>query len=144
MHTHLRGLRATMSHIGVKVPVNPPSAHPHPPCCSISCTLYVPEGTRNTHSSIHSMLRVMNFPSGDSWNLKVKGLLDGWRGSHQGSPPKRASSAMSLDSMSSNPTEVSAFVHTSPPHMSGRPSPSSIFFLISWWCAFDLSYLHTC
>jgi hypothetical protein len=29
----------------VKVPVNPPCAHPHPPCCSISWTLYVPDGT---------------------------------------------------------------------------------------------------
>jgi hypothetical protein len=39
------GFLATISHIGVKVPVNPPCAHPHPPCCSISWTLYVPDGT---------------------------------------------------------------------------------------------------
>lgn len=41
---YLRGFLATMSHIGVNVPVYPPLSHPHPPCCNISCTLYVPDG----------------------------------------------------------------------------------------------------
>jgi len=53
-----------------------------------------------TSSSSQSMFLVMNMPVGLSWNRKDSGLLEGWRGSHHGSPPNRWSRAMSLASIS--------------------------------------------
>ena len=49
---YFSGFRATMSHMGVKVPVKPPLSHPQPPCCNISCTLYVPLGASLVKESI--------------------------------------------------------------------------------------------
>lgn len=36
----------TARYMGVNVPVVPPCVQPIPPCCSIPCTLYVPDGAR--------------------------------------------------------------------------------------------------
>lgn len=93
------GLRATIKYIGVKVPVCPPCAQPHPPCCNIVCTLVVPAGAKPIFSMAQIALRVMAMPAGLNWKRKLKGLLDGYKGKYHGSPPKRSSKAMSLASI---------------------------------------------
>lgn len=87
----------------VRIPNLPAEAFLEPctcqrePACIIHQTqnpLYKQE-TYQMPSRIHNMLRVMNLPTGDSWNRKEKGFHEGWRGSHQGDPPKVSSRAMS-------------------------------------------------